>query len=129
MNRNEDKKRRKAMTWTVLLYIIGIMVISVVLSFIIVSLLLHFRVINMESSGERNQHTMLLITTAIELLTGFIVINLSGRMLLNYINKFINRMNHLASGDFKVRFQTQEYSDVIPPSVRLKRVLIIWRRN
>lgn len=107
MNRNEDKKRRKAITWTVLLYIIGIMVISVVLSFIIVSLLLHFRVINMESSGERNQHTMLLITTAIELLTGFIVINLSGRMLLNYINKFINRMNHLASGDFKVRFQTQ----------------------
>lgn len=95
------------MTWTVILYIFSIMVISAGLSFALVLLLLHFQVISPQTGGERNQSTMLLILVGVELITCFIVVNLSGRMLLKYTNKFINRMNRLASGDFKVRMQTQ----------------------
>lgn len=108
MNKKKERKHRKTMTWTVLLYIFGIIVISVVLSFIIVLLMLRFQMISMKFEGARNQQTILLLTMMIvTLVTGFIIINLSGRVLLNYINQFISHMNRLASGDFKVRFQTQ----------------------
>lgn len=93
------------MTWTVFLYIFGILAIAELLSYITVSLLLYFHILSVNVKTAAGEQMVLLLMLAVSLVIGFVIINLTSRISLRYINKFINHMMRLASGDFKARLQ------------------------
>lgn len=93
------------MAWTVFLYIFGLLIIAELLSYAIVSLLLHFKVLAFNVNEAFGQQMVLLIMLAVSIAIGFLLISLTSKMSLNYINQFINLMNRLATGDFKARLK------------------------
>lgn len=107
MNKTEERKHRKTLTWTVLLYVLGILILSELFSYAFVSLILHFGLLPVNTNAAVGQQIIMLLLIGISLVIGFLLISLTSRVSLTYINKFINQMNRLAAGDFKARLSYQ----------------------
>lgn len=103
MNKQEKRKHRKALTWSVIMYIFAIMFISVILSFAGVLVLLSMDILPGIKESGAGPKDALVFMLVINLIVGLLIISITSRISLKYINTFINQMNRLASGDFKAR--------------------------
>lgn len=107
MNRKEVRKHRRALTTTLGLYIFGILIVSVLITFIAVSVLVSLNVIPTTVEGRAEPKYVLQFMAIINLVTGVFLIATTGRLALKYVNRIINQMNRLASGDFKARLSLE----------------------
>lgn len=103
MNRDEEKKSRLALTILVTACMVLIMLFATVISFLVSS---HFlsndmipSVIPDTSKYENALTFMLLVNVGM----GVVIAAFLSRKGLIYVNRIINRMNRLASGDYKAR--------------------------
>lgn len=110
MNKQEERKHRKALTWSVIMYIFAIMFITVILSFVGVLILLSMDILpGIKESGAEPKDALVFMLV-INLIVGLLIISITSRISLKYINSFINQMNRLASGDFKARLNTGAFA-------------------
>ena len=103
MKKRELRKHRRALNITVLIYLLLDMLIALLVAIGIVVLLLHFELLPAQGSGQADSKYVILFMALINLVSGAIVITLTNRWTLKYINRVINQMNRLANGDFKAR--------------------------
>lgn len=103
MNKKEIRKHRLALSLSVTIYIFVILLISVLISFLGVTILISLNKIPVGANGQPEPKSVLLFMSFISLIVGIIVTGLTSQVMLKYVNCFINQMNRLASGDFKAR--------------------------
>lgn len=103
MNKKEARKHRRALTISVLLYVFIVMLVTGIISMIAVNILVSFDIIPIAVNGHPEPKYIIGFQTLINLVVGLIVIVSINRLTLQYINRIINQMNRLASGDFKTR--------------------------
>ncbi len=108
MNKKEVRKHRRALTWFVIVYIFCILIISVLITFIAMKTLLKLDIIPIVIDKKPDPKYILLFMLLINVVIGFILITLTSRITLQYVNRMINQMNRLASGDFKARLNYGE---------------------
>jgi signal transduction histidine kinase len=103
MKHTEDKKHRFALTCLVALCTFLILLITTLISFAIVSVLISRGMIPHAIDEISGTKYALLFMLFISLIVGAIVTALSSRITLKYVNRLINQINRLATGDFKTR--------------------------
>ncbi len=103
MKKKEIRKHRRALNITVLLYLLFDMVVAILVAIGVVVLLMHFNLIPTETAGQYDSKYVITFLSLINLLSGIVVVMLTNRLMLKYINRIINQMNRLANGDFKAR--------------------------
>lgn len=108
MNKQEIRKQRVALALLVIGYIFVIMLITVIFTFIGVSALIALNKIPTTADGQPNSQYVLILMSVINLIVGVIVTVLTSHVALKHINRIIDQMNRLASGDFKARLNFGE---------------------
>lgn len=108
MNKKEIRKNRRVLTISVLLYVFCALVITAVISVMTVQVLLSLGVIPITVDGHPDPKYVILFMTGTNLAVGLIVILFINSLTLQHINKIIEQMNRLASGDFKTRLYFKE---------------------
>lgn len=103
MNKKTNRKRRQALSLSVIIYIFAILLISMLVSFIGVTILVSKDKLPVMVNGHLVLTLVLLFMLLISLLVGIIVTGITSQIILKYINRIIDQMNRLASGDFKAR--------------------------
>lgn len=103
MKKKEIRKHRKALNITVVIYLIVDMLIALLVAIGAVILLMRFDMISTEGSGGYDSRYLFSFLAGINLISGVIIVTLTNRLLLKYVNRVINQMNRLANGDFKAR--------------------------
>lgn len=119
MNKKEVRKHRRALTWFVIAYIFCILIISVLITFFAMKILLQLDIIPIVINKKPDPQNVILFMLLINLVTGFILITLTSRITLQYVNRMINQMNRLASGDFKARLTYGEPMSKHPTVVEI----------
>lgn len=100
-----ERKHRFALTILFSLVVLGLTIITTAISGCAVYLLMNIGVISIEEDKLQHVFKLLLLTTIICNIVAFIVTLTVSRFPLSPINTLINKMNCLASGNFKVRMQ------------------------
>lgn len=108
MNKKEVRQQRKALTISVLLYIFALLLITVIISYVAIRIVLALDLIPTMIEGHAEPKYVIFFMTGVNLLAGLIVIASINQLALKYINRVINQMNRLASGDFKARLNFGE---------------------
>ncbi len=108
MNKKEERKHRRALTWFIIVYIFCILLLSVIITFVALKTLLRLDVIPIVIDKKPDPQYVLLFMLFINLSIGFVLIAFTSRLTLKYVNRMINQMNRLASGDFKARLNYGE---------------------
>lgn len=103
MNKKEIQKHRFALTVSLIMYIFGILLFSVLLSFLGVSVLISLNKIPFGVNGKPEAKSVLLVMSFAILIVGSFATGVTSHIVLKYVNRIINQMNRLASGDFKAR--------------------------
>lgn len=103
MNKKERLKKRHALTLTALFYVFFVMLVTVVISFALITVLLSMGVIPSPDTPRKDVLYIVRFMAVVNLLAGICVTALTNKILLRYINRVINAMNRLAEGDFKTR--------------------------
>lgn len=103
MNKKERLKKRHALTLTALFYVFFVMLVTVVISFALITVLLSMGVIPSPDTSRKEVLYIVRFMAVVNLLAGICVTALTNKILLRYINRVINAMNRLAEGDFKIR--------------------------
>ena len=114
MKKKEIRKHRKALSITVLIYLIVDMLIALAVAVGAVILLMRFDIIPAEGSGGYDSRYLISFLAGINLISGVIIVTLTNRLLLKYVNRVINQMNRLANGDFKARLSFETPLDKHP---------------
>lgn len=114
MNRREERKHRRALTALVSIYIFIIMLITIAIAFATVLLLVYFDLVPLSKGGFPDHKYALIFMMLINLGVGLCVTALSSQITLKYVNRIINQMNRLASGDFKARLNFGEPLNLHP---------------
>jgi len=103
MNKREIRKHRKALALSILLYIFLVLLFTAVISFLVVSTLMSLDVIPVSAVGRPEAKHIMLFMIGVNLVAGLCITGLANGIVLRYVNRIINQMNRLASGDFKAR--------------------------
>lgn len=103
MNKKEIRKHRFALSLSVIIYIFTVLLISVLISFAGVMILVSLDKLPVRANGHLVLKSVLLFMSIISLIVGIIVTGITSQILLKYVNRIIDQMNRLASGDFKAR--------------------------
>lgn len=103
MNKKEVRKRRRALALSVLIYVFLVMLITGMISMVAVKLLVALDIIPITVEGRPEPKYVITFLTVINLVIGLLVIAFMNHLILQYVNRIINQLNRLASGDFKTR--------------------------
>lgn len=101
-----DKKKhthRKALTMSVLLYIFLLLLLTAIISFIAVSAFVSLDMVPLRADGVPEPRNVMLFMLGVNIIAGLCIISLANHVLLKYINRIIDQMNRLSSGDFSAR--------------------------
>ena len=104
MNKKE-REHRFALTLLFSFVVLGLTILTTVIAGLAVYLLMNIGVISIEVEALPHAFKVLLLTTIVCNIVGFVVTLAVSRFPLSPINTLINKMNCLASGDFKARMQ------------------------
>ena len=102
MKKRKERKHRFSLSLLVWLYIFLIVIVSVAIAVVTVNILLAFELIPEETNG-------LILVFVISLGAGLIFTTIGSELMLRYVNRYINQMNRLASGDFKARLSIGKF--------------------
>ena len=100
-----ERKERISLTLLIALLVFAIQLFSILVAIAIIMLLMRTGIIQELSEELLSPRNTLFLMSVISLLAGALVAGFSGKYYLRPINRFINQMNRLASGDFKARIQ------------------------
>ena len=103
--RREDRKERLSLTLLIAALVFVIQLFSLLTAIGITVLLMRTGIIKELSEDVLSPRNTLFLMSVISLLAGGIVSAFSGKFYLRPVNRLINQMNRLASGDFKARIQ------------------------
>lgn len=103
--KKEDRKERLSLTLLIAVLVFMIQLFSLLMAIGIILILVKAGIIKELSEELLSPRNTLFLMSVISLLAGGLVSAFSGKLYLRPINRFINQMNRLASGDFKARIQ------------------------
>lgn len=103
MNKKEKQKNRRTLAILFLLYIFFVMLITVLISFGLVSVMLSLGWVPNAPDGNADPRNIMLFMLVTNLAAGLVVTAVTNRIILRYVNRVIDQMNRLASGDFRAR--------------------------
>ena len=103
--KREDRRERLSLTLLIALLVFAIQLFSILVAIAIIVILMRTGFIQELSEELLSPRNTLFLMSVISLLAGALVAAFSGKYYLRPINRFINQMNRLASGDFKARIQ------------------------
>lgn len=98
----KERKERVGLTLLVTFFVFCIILVALALALIAISVLLKVGAISNDNGNPNLQQTLLLMCL-ISLAIGCVLTGFLGKFPLYPMNKIINQMNRLASGDFKAR--------------------------
>lgn len=104
MNKKE-REHRFALTLLFSFVVLGLTILTTVIAGLAVYLLMSIGIISVEAEALPHAFKVLLLITIVCNIVGFVVTLAVSRFPLSPINTLINKMNCLASGDFKARMQ------------------------
>lgn len=107
MNRGERKERIGLIFW-LSVFIFAVLFAAVIVAAVIIAVLSYTGVILEESVAASSLSSILLWMVAFSVFMGVIVSILGSKICSKPINRYLNQMNRLASGDFKARFYFQK---------------------
>lgn len=100
-----ERKERISLTLLIALLVFTIQLFSILVAIAIIVLLMRTGIIKELSEELLSLRNTLFLMSVISLLAGALVAAFSGKFYLRPVNRLINHMNRLASGDFKARIQ------------------------
>ena len=103
--KKEDRKERLSLTLLIAVLVFVIQLFSLLAAIGIIVILMRTGIIKELSEDLLSPRNALFLMSVISLLVGGIVVAFSGKLYLRPVNRLINQMNRLASGDFKARIQ------------------------
>jgi len=118
--REFERRTRIALTLLYSFIVFAVLILAVVISAVILALLVnakHFAVYLNEQTGASD---MLLFMAIVSAIIGAVLALLTSRIPLRPVNRIINRMNSLASGDFSVRLSFGKLLERHPTITELK---------
>lgn len=103
----KDKERKNRIGLTVLIsaLVFAVQLVALLISDGLIAVLLHTGIISEISLKNVSAVDLLLLISVVSIIVGVLVSALSGKYLLQPVNRFINQMNRLASGDFRARIR------------------------
>ena len=103
--KKEDRRERLSLTLLIAVLVFAIQLFSILVAICIIVILMRTGLIKEFSEELLSLRNTLLLMSVISLLAGALVAAFSGKYYLRPVNRLINQMNRLASGDFKARMQ------------------------
>lgn len=103
--KKEERRERLSLTLLIALLVFAIQLFSILVAIAIIMILMRTGIIKELSEELLSPRNTLFLMSVISLLAGALVAAFSGKYYLRPVNRLINQMNRLASGDFKVRMQ------------------------
>ena len=103
--KKEERRERISLTLLIALLVFAIQLFSVLVAIVIIVILMKTGIIKELSEELLSPRNTLVLLSVISLLAGYLVAAFSGKYYLRPVNRLINQMNRLASGDFKARMQ------------------------
>ena len=103
--KKEERRERLSLTLLIALLVFAIQLFSVLVAIAIIVILMKTGIIKELSEELLSPRNTLVLMSVISLLAGYLVAAFSGKYYLRPVNRLINQMNRLASGDFKARMQ------------------------
>ena len=101
----EEKKKRFSLTLLFAALVFLIQILTILVALAIILLLLQTGIIQEFSEDMLSTSDTLFWMSVISLIVGAILAGFASRVYQKPVNRFIDQMNRLASGDFKARFQ------------------------
>ena len=103
--KKEERRERLSLTLLIALLVFAIQLFSIIVAIAIIVVLTRTGIIKELSEELLSPRNTLFLMAVISLLAGALVAGFSGKYYLRPVNRLINQMNRLASGDFKARMQ------------------------
>lgn len=100
-----ERRERLSLTLLIALLVFAIQLFSILVAIAIIVILMRTGIIKELSEELLSPRNTLFLMSVISLLAGALLAAISGKFYLRPINRFINQMNRLASGDFKARIR------------------------
>lgn len=95
--------KRMGLTFLLATLIFAVQLVAVLIAVVVIAFLMNTGVVAEFSRENTTPGSILLLMAVISVISGSIVAAVSGKFYLLPINRFIDQMNRLASGDFKAR--------------------------
>ena len=99
----KERKERIGLTLLIAAMVFAVQLVTLLISVSLIAVLLQTGIIDEFSLKNVSAADLLLMISVASIVVGALVAALSGKYLLQPVNRFINQMNRLASGDFKAR--------------------------
>jgi signal transduction histidine kinase len=103
MKINEERRHRFALTILLTVFVFVILLLTTLISFTVVSLLVSKGKIPTAIDDQSAAKYSLLFMLGISLIVGSVIAAIMSQLAMKYVNRIIDKMNRLASGDFKTR--------------------------
>ena len=103
--KKEERRERLSLTLLIAVLVFAIQLFSILVAIAIIVILMQTGIIKELSEELLSPRNTLFLMSVISLLAGALVAAFSGKYYLRPVNRLINQMNRLASGDFKARMQ------------------------
>jgi len=103
--KKEERRERLSLTLLIAVLVFAIQLFSILVAIAIIVVLMQTGIIKELSEELLSPRNTLFLMSVISLLAGALVAAFSGKYYLRPVNRLINQMNRLASGDFKARMQ------------------------
>ena len=117
------KRRHFGLTLLFSFAVFCVILVSLLVGAAVVYLVTHLGQYDPALSGPKSLLEALLLMVVISTVVGFLVAMLASRIPLKPINRFIDRMNQLASGDFKARIEFGPPMGELPSFAELSKSL------
>jgi len=101
--KKDERRVRISLTLLLAVLVFAIQLFSILVAIAIIVVLMQTGIIKEFSEDLLSPHNTLFLMSVISLLAGALVAAFSGRYYLRPVNRLINQMNRLSSGDFKAR--------------------------
>jgi signal transduction histidine kinase len=107
MKREDERKQRFALTVLVTMCVFVVLLLTTLISYGVTTVLVYARLIPVRNSGDITPRYALLFMLFVSIIIGIALSALMSHIMLKYVNRLINQMNHLADGNFKTRLQNK----------------------
>jgi signal transduction histidine kinase len=108
MMKKENGKQRFALTLLVTICVFLVMLVTSLISYAVVYLLVSDNQFPLKLGDEITPQFSLMSMLIVSIIIGIVLSAVMSRMMLKYVNRLIDKMNHLASGNFKTRLKFGE---------------------
>jgi signal transduction histidine kinase len=108
MTKKGEGKQRFALTLLVAVCVFVVMLITSLISYGVVSLLVIENKLPVKPSHDITPQLALLSMLVVSLIIGSVLSAIMSRIMVRHVDHLIDKMNHLASGDFKTRLKVRE---------------------